>query len=391
MRTAALALGGAALLGVSAGVAPSVALSAPTALVIGSTGLPDPVSDPVYIPRIERLYFPFTSCGEAPCDVVAVITPEELAPFVGAKSLDQSVAEGSESVTTAVERQLAADPTGNLVIAGGSQGAMLATLEKNRLAADPSAPPPGQVQFVLFGNEYRPNGGLLSRFPGLSIPQLGVTFGNPTRTDTGYQTLDVAMQYDGFADFPRDPFNAPAVANAVLGILYIHGSDTMEGSIAAKMGIPTTRTGPDGYSADEYQGLLADQSNRQTYGDTTYITIPTRDLPLLQPLRDLGASTGTTAFTALADSLEPTLRADIDLGYDRTIPYGEPTPAPTLAPVSSAGAVHDAVAVSPVGEQLLGAVDSAIAAYAPLIERAVDRADTALAGLVAGGAVPATS
>lgn len=348
--TASLALGGAAMLGATVGVAPSVAHSVTTALVIGSTGLSDPASDPAYTPRIERLYFPFTSCGTAPCDVVPVITPEELFPFVGTKVLDQSVAEGSESAATAVKRHLAADPTGNMVIAGGSQGAMLATLDKNRLAADPSAPPAGQIQFVLFGNEYRPNGGFLSRFPGLSIPLLGVSFGSPTRTDTGYQTLDVAMQYDGFADFPQDPLKALAVAHAISGILYIHGSDTMSGPIAAKLGIPTTRMGPDGYSVDEYQGLISDQSNRQTYRDTTYITIPTRDLPIRQPIRDLGASTGTTALTTpIAQTLEPTLRAHIELGYDRTIPYGQPTPARALEPVPNADAAHDAIVTSPVG------------------------------------------
>ena len=73
---------------------------------------------------------------------------------------------------------------------------------------------------------------------------------------------------------------------------------------------------------------MNDPSNRQTYGDTTYITIPAINLPLLQPLLDIGTDTGTSwLIKPIVDLIQPTLRVLIDLGYNRTIPYGQPTPA----------------------------------------------------------------
>jgi PE-PPE domain len=73
---------------------------------------------------------------------------------------------------------------------------------------------------------------------------------------------------------------------------------------------------------------MNDPSNRQTYGDTTYITIPAMNLPLLQPLLDIGIDTGTSWLTKpIVDLIQPTLRVLIELGYNRSIPYGQPTPA----------------------------------------------------------------
>ena len=61
----------------------------------------------------------------------------------------------------------------HLVIYGYSQGAVVANLEKRKLAeqypAEPTAP---DIDFVLSGDPNLPNGGLLARFPGLYIPIL---------------------------------------------------------------------------------------------------------------------------------------------------------------------------------------------------------------------------
>jgi hypothetical protein len=84
----------------------------------------------------------------------------------------------------------------------------------------------------------------------------------------------------------------------------------------------------DGYTEADLAAAIADPANRQTYGDTTYITIPTKNLPLVQPLRDFGTATGTTSLTTpIADLIEPTLRVLVELGYDRTIGYGTVAPA----------------------------------------------------------------
>ena len=61
--------------------------------------------------------------------------------------------------------------------------------------------------------------------------------------------------------------------------------------------------------------------------DTTYVLIPTPNLPLLQPLREFGAFTHTEFLTTpLIDLIQPALRVLIETGYDRSLPYGQPAP-----------------------------------------------------------------
>ena len=78
---------------------------------------------------------------------------------------------------------------------------------------------------MLIGNPNRPNGGLFERLALLgTVPILDATFGQPTPTDTGIQTTDIAFQYDGVADFPTYPINLLADLNALAGFAYIHGT-----------------------------------------------------------------------------------------------------------------------------------------------------------------------
>lgn len=320
-------------------LAAPVALAATTALVLGGTGETDPAAVPGYIPAIERQYFPFTACQVPSCRVLPTFAPLEGFPIAGNVTFDQSLAASIPVVDREFHDQLNADPTGHFVLAGTSQSALVWALEKAKLAKDPSAPPANQVEFVFIDNESRPNGGLLARFPKVTIPFL-ITLGQVAPTDTGYKTLDVAMQYDGFADFPAYPLNALADLNALAGVVYIHSSDVNSQTFANSLGIPTTRTGPDGYTQEEFDELLNDPANQQQHGDTTYITIPTSQLPILQPLRDFGAFTGTTSvIKPLVDLIEPTLGVFIETGYDRTASYGQPVMAgliPALNPVKLA-------------------------------------------------------
>lgn len=340
--TGVAALSAAAVVGSAA--TPPVALAATTALVVGASGLPDPTTSPAYMSGAETYYFPFTYCRTPSCQVVPVVTPEQLFPLIGTMTLNQSLALGAPLVDAAVQDQLAADPTGRLLIFGGSQGAILAGQEKKKLAGEATAPATDQVEFVLAANESRPNGGILTRFPvGFTIPGLGVSAVAPSPTNTGYKTLDVNFEYDGMSDFPLYPLNVLADVNALLGLVYLHGSELGNTSL-----LPTTRTGPGGYTVEQFEQLLNDPANAQTYGDTTYITIPTKALPILQPLRDLGVFTKTTALTTpLADLIEPTLRVLIDLGYNRNIPFGQPTTfqlAPLTNPVTLATDLLNAAA-----------------------------------------------
>jgi hypothetical protein len=78
------------------------------------------------------------------------------------------------------------------------------------------------------------------------------------------------------------------------------------------------------------------------YGDTTYYFFETQDLPLFAPLRQLGVP------EALIDVVEPFFRVLVELGYDRTISPGEPTPARLIPSLNPATVATDLV--SAIGE-----------------------------------------
>jgi hypothetical protein len=212
----------------------------------------------------------------------------------------------------AVEEGVAALPPPNgpngiqpgSVIFGYSQGANVATVYKRNFnaawASNPSGAP--SISFVLIGNGNRPNGGALERFNGLYIPILNFSFNGATPTNTAgaapgqITTYDIARQYDGFADFPTNPLNLLADANAVAGIILVHPG---YGSVNMSQAV--------------FQG---------TYGDTAYYMIPTYPLPLLMPLQMV-----PVVGPILADTLDPALRVLVEAGYNRTINPGVPTPA----------------------------------------------------------------
>ena len=155
-----------------------------------------------------------------------------------------------------------------------------------------------------------------------TVPILDATFGLPTPTNTEMSTVDIAFEYDGVADFPLYPINLLAVLNATAGFWYTHGS------YLAPDGRNPDQL-PNGLTPTELAEAIADPANRQrTAGsDTTYVLIPTPNLPLLQPLREFGAFTGTEFLTdPLIALIQPALRVLIETGYDRSLPYGQPAP-----------------------------------------------------------------
>lgn len=314
-----LALLGVLVLGITSAVTSAIAVAATTALIMGGTGRPDPAATPPYIQNVTDYYIaPNTFCNTAACNLVSVVTPEEFFPFpmyggFTALTFDASVAQGVINLDDAVRNQFMMDPTGQVVIFGYSQSATITTIQKRNFAANPmTAPPTDQLSIVVIGNPNRPNGGILNRAPGLSIPILGVTFNGPTPTDTGYPTTDIGFKYDAISDFPQFPINLLAVANALAGFQYVHGTfpDAM----------------PGGYTPAELAVLMNDPANRQVFGDTTYITIAPKNLPIVQPLLDIGDATGLSpVVTPLVNLVQPILTVLIELGYDRTIPYGQPT------------------------------------------------------------------
>lgn len=257
-------------------------------LVVGGTGTPIPSQDYIdganaYIQRILP--------GAVP---QGVFTPEGGSPiYTGVKSLpfDQSFAQGTTILTSDIENQVAAGNT--VAVFGESQsstisGMVMPNLEKDGVAAD-------AVKFVLVGDPSNPDGGLLERFEGLSLPSLGITFSGATPPDTIYDTTIYTQEYDGFADFPKYTLNFLADLNAFLGIQYVH---------------PT------------YRDLTPDQINNATLlpttagydGNTTYYMVPMASdqvLPLLRPFEGIPG-----IGHALVDLLNPALTQIVNLGYD---------------------------------------------------------------------------
>ncbi|OBA72350.1 hypothetical protein A5641_01030 [Mycobacterium sp. 1554424.7] len=267
-----------------------------TALIMGGTGL-GPLPRPISVLTAEQFI------TQTHPDYVAqfVVTPSKLFPFTGLDSLtlDQSVAQGVQNLNTAIAAQQA---LGNHVIVfGGSQSAVVATLEMRYLETLPVGvrPAPDQLSFVLIANPDRPDGGLLARLPGFSIPGIGFTFQGATPSNA-YPTIDYAVQYDGAADFPQFPIDILADANAVAGFLFVH---------------PAYNTVTAGQIAS---GVVQPVSPADT--QTTYILIPSHNLPLLDPLRAI-----PLVGNPLADLVQPDLRVLVELGYDRTAYQDVPT------------------------------------------------------------------
>jgi hypothetical protein len=326
----AIATGLQGLLGVPAAQAAAPAAVLPpfpanfVQLIFGGTGVPIP--PPKLLEGVETLYI---RAGAA-LNQVGVPTPEQLYPLTGVRSLyfTQSVDEGVQIMHNAIMGQIAAGHS--VTVSGVSQSAVMASLEMRNLAAmGAAAPPANMLNFVLTGNEMNPNGGLLSRFPGLSMPSIGLDFYGSTPSNTIYKTAIYTLEYDGFADFPKYPLNLLADLNAVAGIVYVH---------------PTYFSLP----LSQVNSAIQLETSPGYYptGQTSYYIIPTEHLPLLQPLRAI-----PVIGNPLANLIEPTTRVLVNLGYGDpyhgySTSYADvPTPF-GLFPDVAPGTVFNALAAS---------------------------------------------
>lgn len=292
-----------------------------TALIMGGTGQPLIIppdstgSLRAFLDHTNKDFIaPSGLCvgGDPTCALVAVYTPEQLGPLTGLHdmTLDQSVAVGQANLDNCI-RGIACTVTSSpyastgsqvltdssFVVFGESQSANISTYEKAYLIAHPLTG--STVSFDLTANPNRPNGGLIERFVGAYIPFLGITFNGATQTNSPrpspLTTVDVARQYDGWPDFPTNPFNLLADLNALLGATFLHAS---------------------------YRQIDAPPLLQGYYQDTTYYLEPTALLPLLMPLAQI-----PFVGIPLAKALDPPLRVLVEAGYDRTINPGQPTPA----------------------------------------------------------------
>jgi hypothetical protein len=306
-----------------------------TTLVLGASGFPIPT--PPYIEGIPPKYIdPFYGAGTN----VGVNTPEGLYPLTGVKSLtfDASVSQGLTILNNAI--QSLATPGNTINVFGYSQSAAIVSLEMQALnptnTLGGSLLPSGvHLNITLVGDVSNPNGGALTRFPGLNLTSLGFTFGTAT-PDNSFPTRIYTIEYDGFADFPQYPIDFLSDLNGFIGILTLHGQYPFLTPTELANAVQLTNTvGPT---------------------QTEYFIVPTsdllspalQDLPLLDPVRAI-----PFIGTPIADLLQPDLTVLVNLGYGSTTqgwstgPPNVPTPFGVLPPVP----LHDVLSALGTGTQ----------------------------------------
>ena len=170
---------------------------------------------------------------------------------------------------TTIETTIDTTP-GTKVVFSYSEGARSVAKWMEQHAGDSDAPSPDELSFVLIGNPTRAYGGSDKK----AMPQ------------TQYQVIDVSRQYDPASDFPDDPTNLIALLNSLAAFTVIH---------------------------TDYEGVdMYDPANIVwKEGNTTYVFVPTENLPLLEPLRNLGLK-------GLADALNGPLKEIVERAYDRS-------------------------------------------------------------------------
>ncbi|MFW0788086.1 PE-PPE domain-containing protein [Gordonia sp. CPCC 205333] len=193
-------------------------------------------------------------------------------------------------------------------VIGMSQGCFVVDRTRVSLKKGPNSP---KYRFLLLGNPLRPNGGASTRGSSIDFAPLlpfklrldhgwpivddlpsritGLPIGRP-KSDGDFPTVDVSTTYDAVSDFPAYA-NPLSIVNAVAGIAFSHVFP--------------------GYALVDPN---ASNNTSTTIGNTTYVTIPSRTLPILYPFRQIASLSGNTRYV---DALDPVLRLLIEAGYDR--------------------------------------------------------------------------
>lgn len=273
-----------AVVGSAAAVITAAPAQSATAFTISGTQI-------FHVPPTPQRLLPAYFVGH---DIVEIVYPAALF------GMDSSIAVASASLAREVD-----DSSGDVIVAGFSQGAVALAHEKQLLMQRPAdqRPAPDRLTFVALGDPTGPGG--IMRFLDGVVPFLDVSpFAPP---ETPYPTIAVHGEYDGWADFPDRPWNLLSVVNALLGVIYVHG------------GYEVTPGGLDLSAVPDRNVTI---TTNPLGGRTTTYLIPTPKLPLLQPLRDIGMS------EPLVAALEAKVKPIIDAGYVRNDkPVAAPPPS----------------------------------------------------------------
>lgn len=196
---------------------------------------------------------------------------------------DASIQAGADNLNT----MLTTDAHTSAVVAGQSQGAQSATRWMEQYAA--SLPEGEDVTFVLIANPSRKTG---------FRAQNG--FATPTPEDSRFTVIDIAREYDGWADWP-DHFSILAITNATMGMYGIH---TKYEDVT---NAPTTVEEIERAAVDDPD---ATENLVWKKGSTYYVVNRTEILPIATPLTWIGMPN-------TAKKVSDALRPPIDAAYDR--------------------------------------------------------------------------
>jgi hypothetical protein len=277
------------------GLIAEVELVAGEGFIMGGSGNPTPDAD--YISNVEKYYLP------GGYDYHPLTTPEQFCPFIcGAgepnEGFGDSVTAGVAQLDTNVT-PLVTEGT-NVSVLGYSQSATDASQWMNELI-DSHQANLSDLHVTLLGDPNSPIGGILDRFqfpdgvgafsatpepqhiPFLDIPM------SLEPTPTSIATDIYTAEYDAYANFPEDPSNILADANALLGIETVHP-----------------------YYPDPTPGVNLDVDhmiNLGKLGETTFFEIPA-PLPMLAFMYD-----GGPAGQFFYDAFSPYATLVDDWGY----------------------------------------------------------------------------
>ncbi|MGA9361628.1 MAG: PE-PPE domain-containing protein [Mycobacterium sp.] len=289
-----------------------VAAADDTALIVPGTA-PSPYGplrslyhfNPATQPEIGQAYIPPGATRRV------VPYPGSFWPVTGMNSptLGQSVNIGTNNLDSAIR-----STNGPVYAAGLSQGTLALDQEQERLAHDPTAPPPDQLTFVKAGD---PNNLLSHVFrPGTHVPLINYTVTPPL--DSQYDTVNVVGQYDIFS----------------------HPPDRMGNLLADLNGI--TAGGFYGHSATAFSdpSHVAPQDITRTVNDrggttTTYLIRNGDELPLVRALVDMAGLPPDAA-----GPLNAVLKPMVDRAYGP-----DPGALPKPKDISQVGHIGPAISI----------------------------------------------
>ena len=291
-----------------------VAVADDTALIVPGTA-PSPYGplrslyhfNPATQPEIGQNYIPPGATRRI------VPYPGSFWPVTGLNSptLASSVNTGANNLDAAIR-----STNGPIYAAGLSQGTLALDQEQERLAHDPTAPPPGQLTFVKAGD---PNNLLSHVFrPGTKVPIIGYTVTPPL--DSQYDTVNVVGQYDIFSHPPDRMGNLLADLNGITaGGFYGHSATAFSDPSHVAPGDITTTVNDRGATT------------------TTYLIRTGDELPLVRAMVDMAGLPPDAA-----GPVNAVLKPMVDRAYGPA-----PAPLPTPHDISQVGQVgHVGPAIS---------------------------------------------